>query len=52
MLRLVSGGDATIDDYRRGAFSAYVIKETQADHYFEADKDLGGLGLFDDFDWR
>lgn len=43
----LSGGDATISDYRRGAFSKYVTKETQANRYFEVAMNLCGWGLLE-----
>jgi hypothetical protein len=46
----LSGGDATFDDYRQGAFATHVIDETQADHCFEVDFYFGGTtGYFDNF---
>jgi hypothetical protein len=40
----LSGGDGTFSDYRHGAFSAYVIRKAQADHYFAIAMDLCGWG--------
>lgn len=41
----LTGGDGTVFNCRRGAFSAYVIRKTQADHYFAVGMDLCAWGL-------
>ena len=43
--RELTGGDGTVVGCHRGAFSAYVIKETQAEHYVAVGMDLCGWGL-------
>jgi len=41
----LTGGDGAVFDCRRGAFSAYVIKKTQADHYFAVGMSLCAWGV-------
>jgi hypothetical protein len=41
----LSGGEGTFSDYRPGAFSPYVIRKAQADHFFAIAMDLCGWGL-------